>query len=161
MKLTELEKRFFKTYNDLIDFKAALIVKGDASMDQKYWNEWGICGLYASSRNHSNNPAPSWGAYIEVLKAKGLYLSTFGLNGGLTLNETSCFTLSTNNGDRIYLPNKPQEGQLLIFRAISSCAIYGNGKQILTLKRGKQDGIALNASSAILIFMHNQWIQII
>lgn len=161
IEINRAGKTVYKT-NYGAEFKAALIVKGDASMDQKYWNQWGICGLFASAQNYSNNPAPSWGAYIRVLKAMGLYLSTQVLNGGITLNETSCFTFSTNKDDRIYLPNKPQEGQLLIFRAISSCSILGNGNQILTLNKGLQDGIALlYASSAILIFMHDKWIQII
>lgn len=156
-------KTVYKT-NYGAEFKAALIVEGNGSMDQRFWNQWGICGLYASAQNYSNDPSPSWGAYINVLKAMGLYLSTTLLNGSVYLTKNSSFVLSTNKDDRIYLPNKPQDGQLIIIRSESAlCSVYGNGYKILSIvkNRGLVDVISVIGNSAILIYAFSKWIQII
>ncbi|MFR9505674.1 MAG: hypothetical protein SNI32_06295 [Rikenellaceae bacterium] len=80
-----------------IELKAAVVALGYGDLQKSaYSNSGAICGLYAASLNQNSDPAPSWGAYISKLLAKGLYYGVRQVSGTTYLTSSdsfvSCYT---------------------------------------------------------------------
>ncbi len=117
-----------------IELKAAVVALGYGDLRRDaYDNAGAICGIFATSSNTNSDPAPSWGAYINKLRANGLYFNTRQIYKTTYLTDKDTFVSCYNSTTiTLYLPASPQEGQMIFISRMnkSDVTLQGNGKQM-------------------------------
>lgn len=101
-----------------ISMKAAVAALGNGKMDKNMWgSNYGIVGVFGTASNSSNNPAPAYGGYFNVLRANGLVLSTKTVQGNTTttrLTKTDSLFISLSaNQQHVYLPTNAYRGTVV------------------------------------------------
>ncbi len=150
-------------YSSGVELKAAMVALGNGNLQKSaYSSRAAICGIYATSYNSNSNPAPSWGAYINKLRALGFYMGVRQITSTTYLTATDFYVSCYNTGTcYIYLPSSPQEGQMILITRLNATSptVYGNGKSIHT------DGNTVSSKkvgegrgdSALFIFDGQYW----
>lgn len=115
-----------------ISMKAAVAALGNGKMDKNMWgSNYGIVGVFGTASNSSNNPAPAYGGYFNVLRANGLYLSVRQIDSTTYLTKTDCYISAYNQSAiTVYLPLNPYVGQIIYLRQMNPDVITINGRGI-------------------------------
>lgn len=102
------------------DQRAAICALGYGNLNKSDWSFGGderlIAGLYGYASN--SGTAPSYGAYIYNLKAKGvIYGIKYITSSGVYLTDAMSLVVGfSNQRTNVYLPASTREGQTIVFK---------------------------------------------
>lgn len=101
-----------------VSMKAAIAGLGFGKMDKDQWGvNYGIVGVFGTAANNSDNPAPAYGGWFNVLQANGLCLNTRRIVSDIELTRRdvyiSCYNESNIN---VRVPSAPYQGQIIYIR---------------------------------------------
>ncbi|NDV81321.1 hypothetical protein [Bacteroides sp. 51] len=115
---------FKDIYSSIVALGNRNLRKGDV------YNERVVCGVYGDAINNYSDPSYVFGGYFRKLLALGLYFGCRRIDKNTWLTGTHCYISAMNTSDiNVYLPSKPQIGQIIMIRRVNSSnvTIQGNG----------------------------------
>lgn len=147
------------------DIYAAIVALGNRNLQAgQYYNSRVVCGVYGEAINNYKDttlgPSYTFGGYFRKLLADGLYLGLIQIDKTTWLKSIDCYISAYNTSDiNLYLPDKPQVGQIILVRRMNSASVnvQGNGIDIHVDGGTTTSKNTARGDTAVLIFDGTYW----
>lgn len=95
--------------------------KGSMENDDIYESTIGVVGVYGRANNKTENPAPAYGGYFDMLRANGLCLNTCAITRDTIITEHDVIIACYNEYRcKVTLPSAPYNGRTIYVRMVNN-----------------------------------------